>query len=91
MKEHIVAVVIFLVGLIGFWIYLGRLPKKCSACGKRSLVELYKKPSGNVSINIYDGSSSGVGGAQTSIRIYYDIRYRCEACGEEIEMRLPQK
>ena len=76
---------IAIVVLINTRNYLSRRPRICPSCHQRGLIEQSKTPTGDTQINEYGGG--GFSGGQTSIRVVYDVKYKCKFCGNEIITR----
>ena len=71
---------IFVVAIALLWPYLGKIPKKCPACGNRKMVAYYKKPAGKIVTTSYEGGGHGGSGASAT----YDVTFKCKSCGEEM-------
>jgi len=76
---------IALVALITIWNYLSRRPKICPSWNQRGLIERSKTPTGDTAINEYGGG--GFSGGQTSVRVVYDVTYKCKFCGDQVITR----
>ena len=77
----LVFALVMIVVIVIIWNYLSRRPKTCPSCNQRGLIEQRITPTGGTHINEYGGG--GFGGGQTSVRVVYEVKYKCKFCDDE--------
>lgn len=69
--------------LVSLWLTRPRL--RCPECGSREVRIIKKEPDG---FSHADYGGGGAGGGWSAAQVYYQVAYRCAACGATWQRRI---
>ena len=74
-----IVVLLLAVGIfVGSWWWSRHNRERCPQCGSLRIAEVSKNPLG---METYEGGSGGPGGGYTTVKLRYEVKYRCGVYG----------